>query len=98
LDVTVSRNAFGSQTDSFETELRFDGIENLIAVAFIRAPVVTRVGSQVKVLAQLPDERVVAVRQGNLLGISFHPEVTGVTGVHEYFLEMCINANFVADN
>jgi 5'-phosphate synthase pdxT subunit len=98
LDVTVSRNAFGSQTDSFETELRFDGIENLIAVAFIRAPVVTRVGPEVKVLAQLPDERVVAVRQGNLLGISFHPEVTGVTAVHEYFLEMCINANFVADN
>lgn len=98
LDVTVSRNAFGSQTDSFETELSFTGIEEPIRVAFIRAPVVSRVGESAQVLARLPDGKIVAVRQGNLLGISFHPEVTGVTDVHEYFIKMCINAKFVGDN
>ena len=96
LDVTVSRNAFGSQTDSFETELSIEGIESPLKVAFIRAPVVTETGTNVDVLAKLEDGRIVAVRQGNLLGISFHPEVTGVTAVHEYFAAMCKTANFSA--
>lgn len=98
LDVTVSRNAFGSQSDSFETELNFVGLDAPIHVAFIRAPIVTRVGEGVAVLATLDDGKIVAVRQGNLLGISFHPEVTQVTSVHEYFLQMCKTANFTAEN
>jgi 5'-phosphate synthase pdxT subunit len=98
LDVTVERNAFGSQTDSFETTLAFEGVPEEIAVAFIRAPLVTEVGPAVEVLATLADGRIVGVRAGNLLGISFHPEVTGVTAVHEYFVGMCKNANFTAAN
>ena len=98
LDVTVERNAFGSQTDSFETTLAFEGIPEAIDVAFIRAPLVTQVGPIVEVLAKLADGRIVGVRQGNLLGISFHPEVTGVSAVHEYFVGMCKNANFTAAN
>lgn len=98
LDVTVSRNAFGSQTDSFETELFFTGIQDPINVAFIRAPAVTRVGDTVAVLATLRNGTVVGVQQGNLLGISFHPEVTGVSSVHKFFLEMCKTANFSATN
>ncbi len=96
LDVTVSRNAFGSQADSFETNLSIEGIPEEINVAFIRAPIVTRAGAEVSVLAKLSDGSIVAVRQGNLLGISFHPEVTGVTSVHKYFVQMCKSANLSA--
>lgn len=98
LDVTVARNAFGSQTNSFEATLNFVGIEEPISVAFIRAPVVTRIGKGVQVLSSLDDGRVVAVRSGNILGVSFHPEVTQVTTVHEYFAEMCKTANFGVAN
>jgi 5'-phosphate synthase pdxT subunit len=98
LDVSVSRNAFGSQTNSFETELHFQGIPEPINVAFIRAPVVSRIGDSVEILATLVDGTVVGVRQGNLMGISFHPEVTGVTSIHEYFVEMCKTADFTASN
>lgn len=89
LSVSVRRNAFGNQLDSFETDLDFAGIEGApIHAAFIRAPIVERVGDGVEVLSTLPDGRVVAVRSGNLLGISFHPEVTDEKRVHEYFLQM----------
>jgi 5'-phosphate synthase pdxT subunit len=98
LDITTSRNAFGSQTDSFETELSFQGVAKALNVAFIRAPVVSQVGADVQVLAALSDGTIVAVRQGNLLGISFHPEMTGQTAIHEYFVEMCKTANFTAAN
>jgi len=98
LDVTTSRNAFGSQTDSFETELSMYGIEKPINVAFIRAPIVTLVGESVDVLARLIDGSIVAVRQNNLLGISFHPEMTGEPAVHQYFSEMCKTAKFIAAN
>ena len=98
LDVTTSRNAFGSQTDSFETELSIQGIEKPINVAFIRAPIVTQVGESVDVLAKLIDGSIVAVRQNNLLGISFHPEMTGEPAVHQYFAEMCKTAKFTAAN
>jgi len=98
LDVTTSRNAFGSQTDSFETELSIQGIEKPIKVAFIRAPIVTQVGESVDVLAKLIDGSIVAVRQNNLLGISFHPEMTGEPAVHQYFAEMCKTAKFTAAN
>ena len=86
MDISVRRNAFGSQLDSFEEVIDFDGTN--LNVAFIRAPIVERVGKDVKVLAKLGDGRVVAARQKNMLATSFHPEITGVTFVHEYFLKM----------
>lgn len=87
LDVDVRRNAFGTQIDSFETNLSMPTVTNdPIAATFIRAPIVERVGSGVTVLARLDDGRIVAVEEGNLLGISFHPEVNGDTRIHEYFL------------
>lgn len=98
LDVVVQRNAFGSQLDSFETVINFEGISKPVAAAFIRAPIVLSVGKEVQTLASLPDGAIVAVRQGNLLGISFHPEVCDETAVHEYFVEMCKTANFTASN
>ena len=86
MDISVRRNAFGSQLDSFEALLDFDGGQ--VKVAFIRAPIVERVGKGVQVLASLGDGRVVAVRQKNMLATSFHPEITGETRVHQYFLQM----------
>lgn len=99
LDVTVARNAFGSQVDSAEVLLEWMGPSttpdhldshagaatapsDVVCAAFIRAPAVTRVGDGVEVLARYR-ESVVAVRQGNILGISFHPELTGDVTVHE---------------
>ena len=98
LDVSVQRNAFGSQVDSFEADLNFEGLSSPIHAAFIRAPIVLEVGAGVQKLAELADGRVVAVRQGNLLGISFHPEVTGETAVHKYFSDMCKAADFNSAN
>jgi 5'-phosphate synthase pdxT subunit len=89
LDVAVRRNAFGNQLESFEADLSFSGISGEpIHSAFIRAPIVERVGDGVEVLSTLPDGRVVAVRSHNLLGISFHPEITGESRIHEYFVGM----------
>ncbi|WP_166871775.1 pyridoxal 5'-phosphate synthase glutaminase subunit PdxT [Salinibacterium sp. ZJ450] len=88
LDVAVRRNAFGSQTESFEVELRMPVLgDPPVHAVFIRAPVVETVGDQVTALASLDDGRVVAVQQGNLLGTSFHPEITGDTRFHQYFLD-----------
>ena len=88
MDITVQRNAFGRQVDSFETDLEFKGIEGGPARAvFIRAPVITGVGDGVEVLAT-HEGTPVAARQRNLLVLSFHPELTGDTRVHEYFLAM----------
>ena len=86
-DVVVRRNAFGSQLDSFETDLEIPVLgDPPVHAVFIRAPVVESVGAGVTALAALADGRVVAVEQGNLLGTSFHPEMTGDTRFHEYFL------------
>ncbi|WP_138947063.1 pyridoxal 5'-phosphate synthase glutaminase subunit PdxT [Plantibacter sp. M259] len=88
LDVSVRRNAFGSQLDSFETELSIPVLgDPPVHAVFIRAPVVEAAGPSVTPLASLPDGRMVAVEQGNLLGTSFHPEVTGDTRFHAYFLD-----------
>jgi 5'-phosphate synthase pdxT subunit len=93
LDVTVLRNAFGRQVDSFEADIEIPvlGPEPLHAV-FIRAPWVEEAGEAVEVLGRVPvgpaAGRIVAVRQGHLLATSFHPELTGDTRVHEYFVEM----------
>jgi len=85
LDITVRRNAFGSQVDSFEAALEVTGVGELQAV-FIRAPWVERTGAGVEVLAAI-DGHPVVVRQGNLLATSFHPELTGDTRMHEVFLD-----------
>jgi pyridoxal 5'-phosphate synthase pdxT subunit len=86
LDMTVRRNAFGRQVDSFETDLAFAGIGDVHAV-FIRAPWVESTGPGVEVLAVAAGHPV-AVRQGSLLATSFHPELTGDTRVHELFVAM----------
>lgn len=88
MDIDVRRNAFGRQTESFETELAVRALgEPPVRATFIRAPIVDRAGAQVEVLAALADDTIVAVEQGNLLGTSFHPEVDGETRFHERFLE-----------
>jgi 5'-phosphate synthase pdxT subunit len=89
LDVTVRRNAFGSQVDSFEVDLDVATLgEPPVHAVFIRAPLVEEAGDGVERLATLDDGRVVAVRQGSLLGTSFHPEVTGEQRFHALFLDM----------
>ncbi|MEV7691898.1 pyridoxal 5'-phosphate synthase glutaminase subunit PdxT [Microbacterium sp. NPDC089189] len=87
LDVTVTRNAFGAQAESFEADLDVEGWDRPVRAAFIRAPVVTQVGAGVRALATLPGGEVVAVEAGNLLGTAFHPEVSGDARFHERFLE-----------
>lgn len=88
LDVTVQRNAFGSQVDSFETDLDVPVLgEPPVHAVFIRAPLVVQSGDEVETLASLDDGRVVAVRQGVLLGTSFHPEVMGEHRFHRLFLD-----------
>jgi len=91
INMTVRRNAFGRQVDSFETDLRFEGItQPSIKAVFIRAPWVERVGPDVEVLAEVNVDgstHPVAVRQGNLLATSFHPELTGDNRIHKYFVE-----------
>ncbi|OZC43864.1 pyridoxal 5'-phosphate synthase glutaminase subunit PdxT [Rhodococcus sp. 14-2483-1-1] len=93
LDITVRRNAFGRQVDSFETDLDVIEIDGgPVRAVFIRAPWVERVGEEVEVLATVPHGpaagRVVAVRQNSVLATSFHPEVTGDDRVHRLFVDM----------
>ena len=89
MDIDVSRNAYGRQVDSFESDLEITGIEGPpFRGVFIRAPIVDRVGEEVIVLATLADGRPVAVMQRNMLATAFHPELTEDTRVHELFLEM----------
>ena len=94
IDMTVRRNAFGRQVDSFESDLDFEG-SSLHAV-FIRAPWVEEVGTTVQVLSKVETSRgahAVAVRQGNLLATSFHPELTGDLRVHRVFFDqVCTGA------
>ena len=87
LDVVVRRNAFGSQNQSFETDLDVPALgDPPVHAVFIRGPVVESVGPKAAALATISDGRVVAVEQGNLLGTSFHPEINGEYRFHEYFL------------
>lgn len=92
LDVTVRRNAFGRQVDSFEMDLQMPVLgDTPFPAVFIRAPIIISHGPQVDILAAIEQEgqrRAVAVRQNNILAISFHPELTGDTRVHKYFLDM----------
>jgi len=88
MDITVKRNAFGRQRDSFETELKIPalGRESYHAV-FIRAPIIEKVGKEVEILARF-EGRIVMAKQGNLLAVAFHPELSKDPRVHEYFLGM----------
>ena len=93
IDMTVRRNAFGRQVDSFEEDLRIRGLSGPpLRAVFIRAPWVEEVGASVEVLARADggpgDGRIVAVRQGNLLATSFHPEITGDHRVHGLFADI----------
>jgi pyridoxal 5'-phosphate synthase pdxT subunit len=92
MDLTVQRNAFGRQLDSFEVDLAFSGLDRPIHAVFIRAPLVERVGPDAEVLATLPDGRVVAARQGNLLATAFHPELTPDPRLHALFIRSCQRA------
>ncbi|NUO61693.1 MAG: pyridoxal 5'-phosphate synthase glutaminase subunit PdxT [Hamadaea sp.] len=96
LALQVRRNAFGRQVDSFETPVEIAGVEGgPVTAVFIRAPWVEKVIGDVEVLGQVgdgPDARIVAVRQGNLLATSFHPELTGDLRLHRYFVDMVRSA------
>ncbi len=89
MDITVRRNAFGRQVDSFEADLEIPVLGNPpFHAVFIRAPVIERVGAGVDVLAYLEDGTAVAVRQGQLLATAFHPELTGDVRFHRFFLQL----------
>jgi len=93
LDIRVCRNAFGSQRESFETNLSVPELgEAPFHAFFIRGPSIAEVGPEVKVLATLDDGTIVAVRQGSLLGTAFHPEVAGDVRFHDYFLRLVQSA------
>ena len=87
MDVDVRRNAFGAQIHSFEDKVTFRGLEKPVLGVFIRAPIVTRTGPHVQELAKYRDE-IVAVREGKLLGTSFHPELTDELALHRWFLSI----------
>ncbi|CAB4346170.1 MAG: pyridoxal 5'-phosphate synthase glutaminase subunit PdxT [Actinobacteria bacterium] len=88
IDISVRRNAFGRQIDSFETDLSVIGLpESPVHAVFIRAPVVERVGPGVEILAAVEEGRPVACRQGNVLVTSFHPELSPDLRLHELFIK-----------
>lgn len=93
MNISVERNAFGRQVESFEADLKvpvFDGIDQdgPFHAVFIRAPLIEKVSGKAKVLVALDDGRIVAAQEGKLLATSFHPELTGDDRFHRYFLDM----------
>jgi pyridoxal 5'-phosphate synthase pdxT subunit len=94
MDIKVERNAFGRQVDSFEADLDVPELKEATNTeadyhaVFIRAPIIESVHGDAKVLASVPDGRIVAAQQGHLLATSFHPELTNDTRFHEYFLSL----------
>lgn len=94
MDITVQRNAFGRQVDSFEIDLDIPALKTVDAsgkpyhAVFIRAPLIEAVHGSAQVLSSLPDGRIVAARQNKLLATAFHPELTRDNRFHRYFLEM----------
>ena len=94
MDITVERNAFGRQLESFEADLEVLGLNGAAGgnrpyhAIFIRAPIIQSVRGEAKVLATTDDKRIVAAQQGHLLATSFHPELTPDTRFHEYFLSL----------
>ncbi|BFL68705.1 MULTISPECIES: pyridoxal 5'-phosphate synthase glutaminase subunit PdxT [Staphylococcus] len=92
LDITVERNSFGRQVDSFESELNIKGVAEDIEGVFIRAPHIAQVEKGVDILSRVGD-KIVAVKQGKYLGVSFHPELTDDYRVTEYFINHMIKHN-----
>jgi len=89
MDITVRRNAFGRQLDSFEADLDVPALgSDPFHAVFIRAPLIEAVGADVEVLSKLSDGRIVAARQDHLLATSFHPELTHDGRFHDYFLKL----------
>jgi 5'-phosphate synthase pdxT subunit len=94
MDITVLRNAFGAQVDSFEADLEIKALKQVTQISapyhaiFIRAPIIESVSGEARVLSALPDGRIVAAQEGKLLATSFHPELTGDSRFHEYFLSL----------
>ncbi|MBT4511037.1 MAG: pyridoxal 5'-phosphate synthase glutaminase subunit PdxT, partial [Chloroflexi bacterium] len=89
MDIGVKRNAFGRQVDSFEVDLPIPVLgEEPFHAVFIRAPRIENIGTDIQVLAKLPDETPVAARCGNIVVASFHPELTSDTRMHTYFLRL----------
>jgi len=90
MNIEISRNSYGRQVDSFETEIEFDfdGAIKKIPAVFIRAPKIAIVGKGVKILAKYGQD-IVAAREKNMLSTTFHPEMTNNISVHKYFIEMC---------
>ena len=95
MDITVERNAFGAQVDSFEADLEIEPLKqatNSVSpyhAVFIRAPIIATVSGKARVLSALPDGRIVAAQEGKLLATSFHPELTNDSRFHEYFIALC---------
>ncbi|WP_068612642.1 pyridoxal 5'-phosphate synthase glutaminase subunit PdxT [Paenibacillus tuaregi] len=87
MDIRVSRNAFGRQRESFETDLDVKGIDNPVRAVFIRAPLITSVGEGVEVLSTYRNE-IVTAREGHMLVSSYHPELTDDFSLHQYFADM----------
>jgi 5'-phosphate synthase pdxT subunit len=97
MDITVRRNAFGRQRESFETDLPIPAVgPDPVHAVFIRAPLLTEAGDGVEILASLPDGRAVAAQQGNLVVSSFHPELTDDARMHRYFVDVVERARAVA--
>ena len=93
MHITVGRNAFGRQIDSFETDLPIPAIGPApFRAIFIRAPIVTQANAEVEILARY-EQRIVLVRQGRLLAASFHPELTTDPRLHQYFLDRCVKSS-----
>jgi 5'-phosphate synthase pdxT subunit len=94
MDITVERNAFGRQVESFEAELDVPALKDLdlknppVHAVFIRAPLIEKVSGAAQALATLPDGRIVAAQEGKLLATAFHPELTGDDRFHRYFLSL----------
>ena len=94
MDITVERNAFGRQVDSFEAALDISMLKQVenkdepFHAVFIRAPIIESLSGNAKVLISLPDGKIVAAQDGHLLATSFHPELTGDTRFHAYFLSL----------
>ncbi len=92
MDITVARNAFGRQVDSFEADLEIEALKKVSRIdgpyhaIFIRAPIIEAVHGEARILSALPDGRIVAAEQGKLLATSFHPELTRDARFHQYFL------------
>ena len=92
MDISVRRNAYGRQVDSFEADLEVTGVEGPFRAVFIRAPVIEEIGEEVEVLATV-DDHPVLVRQGPLLASTFHPEMTPDARVHELFVKLAEEGN-----